>query len=97
MALGNGGQAQDLISFDFEDELIEIVDGDFHDSVLENETISSRFYSEDSDLYEVKFARMRSNLKMIQVLWVGMLGLALVLGLLQFFVWWAEVSGRGSA
>ena len=85
-ALGKGGIAQDLISFDSEDEQIEIVQNDMKDSILETETLSSRFYSVDSELFEVKFTRMRRNLKMIQIIWLAMVALSLILCVLQFSI-----------
>jgi hypothetical protein len=72
-----------LISFDSLDEEIEIVNNEMRDSILEDQTISSRFYSVDSELYEVKYTRMRKNLMIIQVLWLCMVGLAFFLFILQ--------------
>ena len=74
-----------MISFDSMDEDIELVHNDMKDSVLEEQTLSSRFYSVDSELYEVKYTRMRRNLFFIQIIWLIMLGLSIILLILQFF------------
>lgn len=88
-AIKGVGEAGELISLNSVEDVIEHLPNPFRDSVLDNITDSAESISIDSQEYEVKMARRKEKMIVLQRVWLIFLtitvSLTILQGLLAFF------------
>ena len=89
-ALGEGGNAGDIISNASFDQTIKMEENSQRDSILNKQSISGEEVSIDSNEYVVKVERRNARLFKIQSLWIFMSIIFVCLAILQFLLFFGK-------